>query len=106
MPEAWRLPSLLRIHSEIDQIDQYLGVPLRLIVSTHHAEGKIRPVILEHHGWNKRMKRPLPGSDNVGMFRIELKQGPSVVEDDSCVAGHQTGTKGFKQAVDERHSIA
>src|SRR5438093_11147766 len=35
MAEAWRLSGLLRIHAEIDEVDQRLNVTLRLIISTH-----------------------------------------------------------------------
>src|SRR5690349_9626862 len=71
MTESRGFAGLLHVHLEVDQIDQYLHVPLWLVVTSHDTKRKKRFGVLHHETRDKCMEGAFAGSNNVGVTGIQ-----------------------------------
>jgi hypothetical protein len=106
VPEARRVAGRLRVHPEVDQVQQRLHVSLRLHVAAHHAERQPGTAVLERHRGHERMQRPLAWSDHVGVRRIEREQAAAVVQDNPGVSCDDSGAEVFEDRLNQRDDVA
>src|ERR1051326_1963610 len=105
MPKARRFSRLLHVHAEVDEINQNLGMSLRLIIAAHDAERPDRLAVLKQHAGNQRMERSLSRGYDIGMPRIQFKQCAPILQDNACITRDESRTKALKKAIDERNSV-
>src|SRR5437588_2705382 len=103
--EASGFSRLLSIHAEIDNIDQHLRMTLRLHVTAHHAKRKKWFSVFQNQRRDECVERSLSWFDTIRMLRIQFKQRTPVVQDNSCIARNQAGTKISEDAVDKGNDV-
>lgn len=61
------IDGLLRIHAEIERVDEHLHLALRMVVETDAPQHKLRHAAAEHHARQDRVPRMAAGSEGVWM---------------------------------------
>ena len=106
MAEARHLSRLLHVHSEVDHVEQDLGVALGLHVAPHDPVAEPRPAVPEGHPGHVRVEGALAGLEFVRVALLEREPGAPVLEGDPGARHHQPGAEAAEDAVDERDGVA
>src|SRR5262249_20191390 len=101
-----RLAGLLDVHAEVDQVNQYLDLALRLHVTAHDAETEPRSTIPGHERGDDRVERTLVRLQAIEMLRIEREQRAAILQGEAEPARHQSRTETEIVALDQRHTVA
>ena len=106
MAEARRLARLLNVHAELEHVQQYLHVTLRLHVAAHHAEAQPRLAVFVGHGRDDRVVGTLARRELVGMAFFEREQRAAVLEHHACTRYDHARAEVVEDRVDERDDVA
>src|SRR5215208_4647150 len=103
---ARMLDRLLRVHTVVQEVDQYLRVALGLHRSAHHAEDGPQRSVTSSETGDESVHRALTWSDSVRVTRFQAEGVAAVVETDAGSFGDDTAAEAFIQAVYERTAVA
>ena len=93
---------LLGVHAVAEDVVDDVDVANGLEVCAHHAERHVWRALLQRHGRDQGVKRPLARGDAVGMGRVEHEAFATVVEIDPGLDGGDAATEIAVERVDER----
>src|ERR1700686_5249493 len=80
--------SFLRIHAELDYVEQYLQQALILIVATRRAEHHERLAVFEHQGRGQCDARTFARRDDVRTARISQRRLQTLAHQGASVSGN------------------
>src|SRR5215212_5228783 len=100
------LDRLLRVHTVVEQVDQYLGVALGLHRSAHHAEDGPQSSVTGSETRDESVHRALTRSDGVRVTRFQAERVAAVVETDAGSFGDDAAAEPLVEAVYERTAVA
>jgi hypothetical protein len=69
---------LLKIHPEVDQVDDDLDVTPGLHATAHDAEGRVRDAVGGEQRRDDRVEGPLAGRENVGVDLLEGEESAAI----------------------------
>src|SRR5205814_2926875 len=111
-----RVHRLLHVHTEHQQVEQKLNMPLCLHRAAHEPKAHPRLVAaairlwigggLRHEAGNQRVKRTLPRRHGVGEPRFQGEARTTILKGEAQAGYDDAGPKLIEQAVDEGHHIA
>ncbi len=87
MINSWSISGLLQVHFEIYKVDHYLGVALRLHISSHNAKAHPWPAVPGNEGGYNGMERPLSRGKNICMTHGEAEHLTPVLQHKSQTRG-------------------
>ena len=97
---------LLQIHTEINQIQNNLHLPLRLHITAHNAETHKWFSILRYKTRNYRMKRSFVRGVAVQKTILQIKQLAAVLQNKPKAVRRHPGTHSSVVALNQRNHIA
>mmetsp|Transcript_46064 Transcript_46064/g.104067 ORF Transcript_46064/g.104067 Transcript_46064/m.104067 type:complete len:253 (-) Transcript_46064:647-1405(-) len=105
--EARRVDCPLRLHAEVDHVEQELHVALRLHEPPHVGQARVqRPLGVENHARDDGVERPLPPRERVGVPRAEAEAVPPVLEGEAAPFGHEARPEAHVVGVHRAHGVA
>src|SRR5262249_18810436 len=82
-----------------------LRMRLRLVEAAH--DSKCNPQIaLRHESRNDGVQWPFAAGQHVRAARVESEKAATILEDEPCSRGHQTGAEGAVIALDVRNHVS
>jgi len=96
----------LKIHPEVDHVDDDLHVPLGLHVPAHHTEGDPRFAVLHRERRDDRVERALTRFEVVGAVRIEVEEPAAVLQAEAETLDDIARSEPGVVALDQRHHVA
>ena len=106
MVDARSIPSLLQAHAKVDDIDNDLGVTLRLHRTAHDTKTHQRFSVLHDESRDDGMERPLAALYNVRMTLVERKQLSAILQHEAELSRRHAGTHAAIVALDQRHHVS
>ena len=102
---ARRIQCFLGIQGEIDQVIDYLDMPLRLHEGAHDAKGPHCLPVFQQKARYDGMIRFFPRGQAVVMSRIQAEILSPVVQQDACPRDRQHGTEVGEMALDQGYHV-
>ena len=106
MEDSGSIPGFLTIHSEVDNVEQNLNVPLRLRCTAHDAKAEEGFSILRDERRNNGMKGAFSGRVGVHTTGFEVEHFAAILQRKAKSSRTYTRAETAVVALDERHHVA
>src|SRR5467141_1383473 len=94
------------IEAVVDDVDQDLGLKLRLAVAAHRSVQEPWPPFVRGHRRDEGVPRALLRLESIGVARIEAEVAAAVLQQHSSPLGDDAGAEVESDALDERDEIS
>src|ERR1035438_2321270 len=100
MPKSRHVGGSLQVGAQIKNIDQKLGMSLRLHIAAHQRHGHHRLVLMQQESRGECIEGPLVRLDRIWTFGVQREQSASVMQYEAEAGYCDSRSESFEIAVD------